>query len=118
VGVFAGRVAPLVVVHHVGRTSGREYRTPVAGFAGRDDDGVVVAATALTWGRDADWCRNALAAGRYTLTRAGRDYLVDRLRLVPAAQAERIVGPGTRLTNAVTRPQEWLVGRLRRTPAV
>lgn len=45
------------VVHHVGRRSGRGYRTPVNVFV-VDGDYVV----ALTYGRETDWLRNVLAA--------------------------------------------------------
>jgi deazaflavin-dependent oxidoreductase (nitroreductase family) len=46
------------VVHHVGRRSGRTYRTPVNVF--RRDGRYVFA---LTYGKDSDWVRNVLAAG-------------------------------------------------------
>jgi deazaflavin-dependent oxidoreductase (nitroreductase family) len=46
------------IVSHVGRRSGRVYRTPVNVF--RDDDRYVFA---LTYGADSDWVRNVLAAG-------------------------------------------------------
>jgi deazaflavin-dependent oxidoreductase (nitroreductase family) len=56
------------VVVHSGRKSGREYRTPVNVF--RHGGGYVIA---LTYGAEADWVRNVLAAGRATLlTRGGR----------------------------------------------
>ena len=114
---FAVRVPPFVVVHNVGRKSGRQYETPVVAFAGYDD-GTRVVAMPLAWGRDAGWCLNIRAAGSFRLTRRGRDYLVDEPRIVPADEATRIVGGGARLANAVVRPKEWIVGRLRGTPAV
>jgi deazaflavin-dependent oxidoreductase (nitroreductase family) len=46
------------IVSHVGRRSGRLYRTPVNVF--RDGDRYVFA---LTYGADSDWVRNVLAAG-------------------------------------------------------
>jgi deazaflavin-dependent oxidoreductase (nitroreductase family) len=45
------------IVSHVGRRSGRVYRTPVNVF--RDGDRYVFA---LTYGADSDWVRNVLAA--------------------------------------------------------
>ena len=112
---FAVRVPPFVVVHNVGRKSGRAYETPVVAFAGYDG-GTRMVATPLVWGRDAGWCVNIRAAGSYTLTRRNRRYLVDELRIVAPAEATRIVGGGARLTNALVRPHEWIVGRLRRAP--
>ena len=46
------------IVSHVGRHSGRLYRTPVNVF--RDGDRYVFA---LTYGADSDWVENVLAAG-------------------------------------------------------
>ena len=46
------------VVHHVGRRSGRAYRTPVNLFP--SDGGYLIA---LTYGEHTEWVRNVLAAG-------------------------------------------------------
>jgi deazaflavin-dependent oxidoreductase (nitroreductase family) len=57
-----GRIAPVVpgfaIIEHVGRKSGKPYRTPINLF--RTSEGYVAA---LTYGPDADWVRNVLAAG-------------------------------------------------------
>lgn len=55
------------VITHVGRRSGRAYRTPVNVF--RRPGGYVVA---LTYGADSDWVKNVLAAGSCELTTRGR----------------------------------------------
>jgi deazaflavin-dependent oxidoreductase (nitroreductase family) len=55
---FASWLPGFAVVSHVGRRSGRLYRTPVNVF--RRDGRYVFA---LTYGRDSDWVRNVLAAG-------------------------------------------------------
>jgi len=77
-GTFAWLVPPLAVVHHVGRKSGRPYRTPVVAF--RHDAGVVIP---MTYGRDVDWAQNILRAKQCELERIG-----SRLRL----RNPRIVG--------------------------
>lgn len=68
---FMRLVAPqlpgLGLVVHVGRRSGREFRTPVNVF--RADDRITIA---LTYGRHADWVRNVRAAGGCTLISRGR----------------------------------------------
>ena len=46
------------VIHHVGRTSGRRYETPVVAVP--IDDGYVVA---LPYGPNTDWLMNVLASG-------------------------------------------------------
>ena len=57
-GPFAGRLPGFAVVTHVGRSSGRHYRTPV-NMLRRGADYVFV----LTYGPQADWVRNVEAAG-------------------------------------------------------
>jgi deazaflavin-dependent oxidoreductase (nitroreductase family) len=64
---FAGRLPGFAIVTHVGRSSGRTYRTPVDVF--RDGDRYVFA---LTYGADSDWVRNVLAAGGCTIESRGR----------------------------------------------
>lgn len=55
------------VVEHLGRRSGRLYRTPVNVFG--VPGGYVVA---LTYGPDSDWVKNVLAAGGCVLEVRGR----------------------------------------------
>ncbi|MGE2716137.1 nitroreductase family deazaflavin-dependent oxidoreductase [Mycolicibacterium litorale] len=59
------------MVVHRGRRSGREFRTPVNLFARRD--GFVFA---LTYGSDADWVRNVVAAGECELVTRRRRYVL------------------------------------------
>jgi deazaflavin-dependent oxidoreductase (nitroreductase family) len=74
------------IVVHVGRSSGKTYRTPVNVF--RSENGFVVA---LTYGADSDWVKNVLAAGGCRLVTRGRTVALaapqirhdDRRRLVP-----------------------------------
>jgi deazaflavin-dependent oxidoreductase (nitroreductase family) len=87
-GLVSDRVPPLATLHHVGRTSGRRYRTPVMAF--RTPRGMVIA---LTYGPDVQWLHNIDATGGARLVRGGRVLVLDdpvRLRgdagsrLVPA----------------------------------
>src|ERR1700738_179597 len=55
---FANRLPGFGILTHVGRKSGRLYRTPVNVF--RAPDGFLIA---LTYGRDSEWVRNVLSAG-------------------------------------------------------
>ena len=70
-------VPPLAVVHHVGRKSGRAYRTPVVAFHG--DAGVVIP---MTYGRDVDWARNIVRARGCELERGGRRIVLRDPRIV------------------------------------
>jgi deazaflavin-dependent oxidoreductase (nitroreductase family) len=64
------RFFPLwAVLRHRGRKSGKEYSVPVAVIA--TDTSFIIA---LPWGRETDWVRNTLAAGRCTIRWKGVDY--------------------------------------------
>lgn len=77
--VLARHVPPLALIHHVGRRSGARYATPVVLL--REGDRWVVA---LIYGRDTDWVRNVLAAGRCDIERRGRIRHVRRVEIVEA----------------------------------
>jgi deazaflavin-dependent oxidoreductase (nitroreductase family) len=97
VRTVAGRLPAMAIVTHVGRRSGRSYRTPVNLF--RSGDRYVFA---LTYGADAQWVRNVLAAGGCTVETRGR-----RLAL---AAPEVVRDPRRRLVPAPVRP---ILGALR-----
>jgi len=108
-------VGPMAVVRHVGRRSGREYRTPVFAFAYRDGPDVRVV-LALTYGPDVDWLHNVEAAGSFVLERRDDEYVVDDLRRVTGEDGLRLL-PGW--TSAVLRRigvDEFRTGRLRTSP--
>jgi deazaflavin-dependent oxidoreductase (nitroreductase family) len=77
VRTVAGALPPLAIVHHVGRKSGRRYRTPVLAFP--TEEGYV---TPLPYGTDTDWCLNVVDAGRCTLEARGRKVRVGNPRVV------------------------------------
>jgi F420H(2)-dependent quinone reductase len=54
----AARLPGFGILTHVGRKSGRVYRTPVNVF--RTPEGFLIA---LTYGRESEWVRNVVAAG-------------------------------------------------------
>jgi deazaflavin-dependent oxidoreductase (nitroreductase family) len=72
-GGLAQRLPGFGVVVHKGRTSGRQYRTPVNVF--RRGDRYIIA---LTYGPNADWVRNVLADGGCTLETRGRTLHLSR----------------------------------------
>ena len=125
----ARRVPPWALIHHVGRTSGRPYTTPVVAFAAYeplDPEATqrpgapiavktardVLVVSPLPWGSDVDWCRNIFAAGFCTMTRKGRRYRIDRLRIVDPQDAAAIIGRPGRLGGRVLGVKEFVVGRL------
>jgi len=74
---LASRAPTFGVLTHVGRRSGRTYRTPVNVF--RHEDGYVFF---LTYGSEAQWVQNVLAAGSCSLETRGRVVRLDRPELV------------------------------------
>lgn len=82
-GTFAWLLPPLAVIHHVGRRSGRRYRTPVVAF--HAGPGFVVP---MTYGRDVDWARNIVRAKGCDLERMGRRTTVRNPRILTFDAAE------------------------------
>lgn len=70
---FASRLPGFGIVAHVGRNSGKLYRTPVNVF--RTPTEFLVA---LTYGRDSDWVKNVLVAGSCQLETRHMLYQVFR----------------------------------------
>jgi deazaflavin-dependent oxidoreductase (nitroreductase family) len=78
---FAGRRI-YAVVHHRGRRSGKEYKTPVVAAA--ISEGFVIP---LPYGEHVDWCRNILAAGGCSLQWRGATYQLVAPQIVAPADA-------------------------------
>jgi deazaflavin-dependent oxidoreductase (nitroreductase family) len=65
-GPFAG--APMILVHHVGRSSGKEYVSPLVYLPGEDgDDSIYIFASKGGAPTHPDWYRNVIAAGQATV---------------------------------------------------
>jgi deazaflavin-dependent oxidoreductase (nitroreductase family) len=74
-GTFDG--APLTLVHHRGRNSGREYVTPTMYLADEaDDDTIYVFATKGGAPSNPDWYYNLTVAGQGTVERGAETYPV------------------------------------------
>src|SRR5262249_51490714 len=87
-GNFEG--APMVLLHHRGRKSGREYVTPTMYLPNETDPDIVyVFATKGGSPRNPDWSRNLTAAGDATIERGTETYNVS-VRDVTGADRDRI----------------------------
>jgi deazaflavin-dependent oxidoreductase (nitroreductase family) len=87
-GNFEG--APLVLVHHRGRTSGREYVSPVMYLPHDTEPGIIyVFATKAGAPADPDWYRNLAAAGDGSVERGAGTYEVT-VRELTGAERDRI----------------------------
>jgi len=83
-GIAGRRHAPLGLVFSVGRRSGRAYATPLA--IHRRADRLVIP---LTYGPNARWCLNVLAAGACRVRLDGRDLDASGPRVVSRASLPR-----------------------------
>lgn len=75
------------VVEHVGRRSGKVYRTPVSAFRTRDG-GVAVL---LPYRPDRDWVKNLQAAGGGRVRLYSKTFDVSDPRVVPTREAVRLL---------------------------
>jgi len=106
---FAWLVPPLAVVHHVGRESGRCYRTPVVAFPSAA--GFVIP---MPYGRDVDWARNLLHAHGGELEQRGRRVELRNPRIVAFAAAKvRLPAAARPLLRAADLPGYLLLDRKR-----
>ena len=75
--LFAGWLPGFGILTHVGRKSGKVYRTPVNVF--RAPNGFVIA---LTYSSQCEWVKNVLAAGGCELKTRGKKYQLSALKVV------------------------------------
>lgn len=76
-GRIPDRFSPFATLHHVGRRSGTEYSVPLAAFS--TETGYLLTPT---YGPEADWVQNLLAADSFVLERRGRRTVLTDARLV------------------------------------
>lgn len=85
------------VIHHIGRSSGREYRTPLE--AHPVDGGYVFI---LIYGPDSDWVQNIFASGSCFIEIGGEKTRLSAPRLIPPDTAWDL------LANETKRPHSFL----------
>lgn len=83
---WAGRASAYGIIEHVGRRSGKPYRTPVNVFD-TDVDGKPGVAILLSYGPDRDWLKNLTAAGGGRMTRKGENFGIADPRVVSRDEA-------------------------------
>src|ERR1700682_4429164 len=84
-GRFAAWLPGFGIITHVGRKSGKVYRTPVNVF--RAPNGFLVA---LTYGTQSEWVKNVLAAGGCELETRGRQYQLSSPTIVHDPTRRRV----------------------------
>jgi deazaflavin-dependent oxidoreductase (nitroreductase family) len=91
------------VLTHVGRTSGRTYRTPLD--AHRVEGGYLFV---LVYGSGSDWVRNILAAGQAHLRVDGEEIDLTHPRLIDDVQARRLLPDDVKSPPRMLRITEYL----------
>src|ERR1700741_595524 len=96
---FSARLPGFGILTHVGRKSGKVYRTPINVF--RASNGFIIA---LTYSSQSEWVKNVLAAGGCELKNCGKKYQLStpnvvrdatrQLFPIPVRTVLRIVGAG------------------------
>jgi len=94
------------VIQHVGRSSGRSYRTPLEAF--QVDDGFVFT---LVYGSRSDWVQNVMAAGAAKLEVDGNTVELIDPQIVNAEAAFARLPPDTKRPPRLLRIDEFLVMR-------
>ena len=98
------RRPPFAALSHTGRVSGRVHRIPINAFP--TSSGFVIA---CTYGTEADWVRNVLAAGEAALEYGGERIELWQPRLTGADEAERSISPAFRWLLAALRVKDYMI---------
>ncbi|OBK73956.1 nitroreductase family deazaflavin-dependent oxidoreductase [Mycobacterium sp. 1274761.0] len=83
---FGGWAPTVGYVEHVGRKSGKRYRTPLNIFD--TDDGYVIL---IGYGTESHWVKNVLAQGSATVHKHGKTVPVTEPHIVSKAEAAPLV---------------------------
>ncbi|MCV7099461.1 nitroreductase family deazaflavin-dependent oxidoreductase [Mycobacterium palustre] len=84
--MWAGWLPSFGIVEHVGRRSGKTYRTPVNVFSA-DVDGKPGVVIMLSYGPDRDWLKNLKAAGGGRMRRKSKTFGISDPKVVSKAEA-------------------------------
>src|SRR5579864_2559091 len=95
--LFAGWLPGFGILTHVGRKSGKDYRTPINVF--RASNGFIIA---LTYSSQSEWVKNVLAAGGCELKTRGKKYRLSAPKVVRDPTRRRFPIP--------VRVVLWIVG--------
>jgi len=86
--IFAGWLPGFGILTHVGRKSGKVYRTPVNVF--RAPNGFIIA---LTYSSQSEWVKNVLAADGCELQTHGKKYQLSSPKVVRDPTRQRFPFP-------------------------
>jgi deazaflavin-dependent oxidoreductase (nitroreductase family) len=89
----AGWIPAHGILEHLGRRSGKPYRTPLMVFDANGQPGLAIM---LTYGPDRDWLKNLKTARNARMRRYGKTIGLADPRVVGRAEAAPHVGKGWR----------------------
>ena len=95
-GLAGGAHSEIGILHHVGRVSGKEYRTPVRPVPTPEGFRIVVPLAT-----ESQWARNVLAAGHCALEWRETVYELDEPRLVKPSECPDLIRPIRLLSSAL-----------------
>jgi deazaflavin-dependent oxidoreductase (nitroreductase family) len=101
-GLFAGWLPGFGILTHVGRKSGRVYRTPINVF--RASNGFIIA---LTYSSQSEWVKNVLAARGCELKTRGKKYQLASPNVVHDPTRRRFPTP-VRLVLRIVGADEYM----------
>ena len=84
--MWAGWAPTFAIIEHLGRRSGKAYRTPVTVFSAKVD-GKPGVAVLLTYGPDRDWLKNLKAAGGGQMRHYGKTFGIADPQVVSKEEA-------------------------------
>ncbi len=91
------------ILNHVGRTSGKHYRTPLDGW---EVDGTFI--FVIVYGLKTDWVRNVLESGQATLEAGDEILTLGAPRLISGAEAAPLLGDDVKLPPKFLKIDEYL----------
>jgi len=100
--LFAGWLPGFGILTHVGRKSGKVYRTPINVF--RASNGFVIA---LTYSSQSEWVKNVLAASGCELKTRGKKYQLSAPKVVRDPTRKRFPFP-VRLVLRIVGADEYM----------
>ncbi|GCE15425.1 nitroreductase/quinone reductase family protein [Tengunoibacter tsumagoiensis] len=82
--IAGGPLRAYSLLKHIGRSSGKEFATPLTAYP--LGDGFVIA---LLYGNatKVNWCHNVMASGKCIIKTHGQEYVLGRPEIISAAQA-------------------------------
>ncbi len=95
--LWAGRLKSYAIIEHVGRKSGKTYRTPVLTFRTPEGFSFLVG-----YGTESDWVKNLLAANGGVVVHQNKRYPVTNVSLLSPAEGRAVLPKALRsLTKVV-----------------